>query len=190
MPYSRDQLRAMVISAAMCALGLALPPVFHAAGLGSKFLPMLLPLLLNGFLSPPGWAAAVGFAVPLISTLTMGMPPLYPPVAVVMAVEGATLGGMAALLRRRLPLWPSLVVAIVCGRAVMFAGTWLMASALSLPPAVTAGVALLQGLPGVALQLVTVPVAVRVLRARPGLLFNDAARDAGLVRYTDSGQRG
>jgi len=50
------KLRAMVISAIMAAMGLVLPIAFHAVGLGGKFLPMLLPLLLNGFLVPLPWA--------------------------------------------------------------------------------------------------------------------------------------
>ena len=37
-----NRLRHMVVSAAMTALALALPPVFHLVGLGGKFLPMEL----------------------------------------------------------------------------------------------------------------------------------------------------
>ena len=79
------------------ALGLTLPVVFHAVGLGSKFLPMLLPLLLNGFLSPLGWALFTGAVTPLTSALVTGMPPLYPPVAAVMSVECMVLAGVARL---------------------------------------------------------------------------------------------
>ncbi len=54
-PVHSGPLRWMVLNAVIMALGLTLPMVFHAVGLGSRFLPMLLPLLLNGFLSPLGW---------------------------------------------------------------------------------------------------------------------------------------
>lgn len=166
-----ERLRAMVISAAMGALALVLPVVFHAVGLGSKFLPMLLPLLLNGFLSPPGWAMLTGAIVPWISALATGMPPLYPPVAAVMSLEGAALGLCASLLsHRRVPLWLSVPAAVAAGRGVMFAATWAAAKTFDLPPAFAATAFLVQGLPGVALQLAVVPAAVAAWRRREGPL--------------------
>ena len=86
----------MVLSAAMGALALALPVAFHAAGLGSRFLPMLLPLLVNGYLSRWPWAVATGFCIPWISAFATGMPPLYPPIAAIMSAEGAVLAAAAA----------------------------------------------------------------------------------------------
>jgi len=67
----------MVVSAAMAALALILPIAFHAVGLGSQFLPMLLPLLLNGFLVPLPWALLTGATVPIISSFMTGMPPTH-----------------------------------------------------------------------------------------------------------------
>jgi hypothetical protein len=170
-----ERLRAIVISAAMAALALVLPVVFHATGLGSKFLPMLLPLLLNGFLVPFRWAVGTGLAVPLISALAMGMPPLYPPAAFVLAVEGALLGGVASALYRRGrgSAWPPLVAAIAVGRLSTFALTWAAAQALGLPAVVSASAMIVQGLPGVALQLVVVPLALRGLGRPDGILFSD-----------------
>jgi hypothetical protein len=173
-----DRLRWMVVNAVMMALGLTLPMVFHAVGLGSKFLPMLLPLLLNGFLSPLRWAVFTGAATPLVSAVLTGMPPLYPPVAAVMAVEGVVLSAVAGLLYRaggRRP-WPALVAAVVCDRLTSVGLSWLLAKLLGLPPALSAGAALLQGLPGVALQLVVVPLVLGALSKRRGPLFEDAGR--------------
>jgi hypothetical protein len=167
----QDRLRAMVISAVMAALGLTLPIAFHAAGLGSKFLPMLLPLLLNGFLVPVPWAVLTGALVPLISAVSTGMPPLYPPVAVVMMAEGAVLGGVAALLRRGGRLWLPLIAAIVLGRATAFSLTWALAAIFALPPAMASWAMLIQSAPGVGLQLVVVPLALRMLSKREGPLF-------------------
>jgi len=168
-----DKLRAMIISAAMAALGLTLPVVFHAVGLGSKFLPMLLPLLLNGFLVPLPWAVLTGAAIPLVSALLFGMPPLYPPVAFIMSCEGAILGGIAAAVYRatRPRVWPALLLAIVCGRATSFALTWWFAGKFGLPPGLASLGTLAQGLPGVALQLAVVPIVVRTLSRRKGILF-------------------
>jgi hypothetical protein len=168
------KLRPMVISAAMAALALALPPAFHMVGLGSKFLPLLLPLLLNGFLVPPAWALLAGLITPLISTLATGMPPLYPPVTVAVALEGATLGAVAAAIYRgkRQRLWPALISAVLAGRMMALASGWVLARHFGLPPALASTAMLIQGAPGVLLQLIVVPLVVRSLALRRGILFS------------------
>jgi len=172
-----ERLRLMVVNGMIMALGLTLPVAFHAVGMGSKFLPMLLPLLLNGFLSPFGWAVLMGGATPWISSLLTGMPPLYPPVAAVMSLEGMVLAGVARALyvasRRR--VWPALCAAIICGRLAGFALSWTLARQFGLPPVVSSVAALVQGLPGVALQLAVVPLVLTALSKRKGLLFEDAS---------------
>jgi hypothetical protein len=176
-----NRLRAMVISAVMGALALVLPVAFHAVGLGSKFLPMLLPLLLNGFLVPVRWAVFTGLATPWISALTTGMPPLYPPVVAVVSAEGAVLAGVSSAFygQGKHRLWPALIAAITCGRASAFALMWLLARAFSLPPALASVSSILQGLPGVALQLAVVPAVLRLLSKRKGPLFmGDLEREA------------
>jgi len=169
----RDTLRWMVLNAAMMALGLTLPVAFHAVGLGSKFLPMLLPVLLNGFLSPVGWAVVVGVLTPLISSLATGMPPMFPPVAGVMMVEGAVLAATASIVYRAAGkrIWPALITAILCGRLTSAGLSWVMAAALDLPARLSVAALLIQGLPGVALQLAVIPPVVRNLRARRSPLF-------------------
>jgi hypothetical protein len=179
-PLHDNPLRHMVVAAVVIALGLALPPVFHLAGLGSKFLPMLLPLLLGGFLLPLRWALLAGAVTPWISALLTGMPPLYPPVAALMSVEGAVLGGAAAAVYRRGRgnLWAALAAAVVLGRASAAALSWLAASWFHLPPLLTGVAVILQGLPGTVLQLVLVPLLMRSLAARKGLLFHEPGRQA------------
>lgn len=172
---SRRALRPMVISAAMGALALVLPVVFHSVGLGSRFLPMFLPLLLNGFLVPPRWAALTGFVIPWLSAFATGMPPLYPPIAAVMSAEGATLGLAAAILSRRAPLWISLPATICAGRAVTFLLSRALAAAFDLPPLFASVAILIQGLPGVALQITVIPLALRAIQARGGILISGGA---------------
>jgi hypothetical protein len=168
-----DRLRAMVISAAMAALALVLPAAFHAVGLGNKFLPMLLPLLLNGFLVPLPWAIFTGFAAPLISCLATGMPPLYPPVVLAVALEGAVLGGVASAIYRSRPArrWIALLGAVAAGRIAAVAAAWCLAHAFNLPRGLSVAAVLLQGAPGVALQLVVVPIVLAQLSRRHGTLF-------------------
>ncbi|MCS7315783.1 MAG: hypothetical protein RMI94_10915 [Bryobacterales bacterium] len=175
MPLEPIRLRHLVVNAWIMALGLALPVAFHAAGLGSKFTPMLLPLLLNGFLSPWSWAAFTAGLTPLVSALVTGMPPIYPPVALIMSVEASVLAVTACLLDRatRGKVWLATVVAVASGRTTSLALTWLVAGLFELPRQVSVGASLLGGLPGIALQLTVVPVAAQTIRRRPSLLFRD-----------------
>ncbi len=162
----------MVISAAMGALALALPVAFHAVGLGSRFLPMLLPLLINGYLSRWPWAVATGLLIPWISALATGMPPLFPPIAAIMSLEGAVLAAAAAA-TSRLPLPVSAALAIAAGRATALAATYAAAYWLDLPPGFASLALLVQGLPGVVLQWIVTPLAVAALRRRGGLLIHE-----------------
>jgi hypothetical protein len=167
-------LRAMVVSAMMAALALTLPIAFHAVGLGSHFLPMLLPLLLNGFLVSPGWAVLTALVTPFLSAFATGMPPLYPPMVAVVACEGVTLAGVSSILyaRGKRSLWPALIAAVVAARLAAFASAWALASWFDLPPAFASVAIFVKGLPGVALQLAVVPIVVRQLTRRPGILFS------------------
>lgn len=173
MPEPDASLRSLVVSAMMAALALTLPMAFHAVGLGSSFLPLLLPLLLNGFLVPFRWAVPVAAVVPIASSLATGMPPMYPPIAVVMAAEAAVLAGVAAgvFAVTRPRVWPALAAAIILGRTTMLLLTWQQAGRFGLPPAFSAAAALVQGMPGVILQCAVVPVIVGRLHARRGPLF-------------------
>ena len=51
-PMKTHTLQGMVTSAAMAALGIVVPMAFHAVGLGSKFMPMVLVVMLMDFSLP------------------------------------------------------------------------------------------------------------------------------------------
>lgn len=159
----------------MTALAVVLPMAFHAVGLGSKFLPMLLPLLLNGFLSTWPWAILAAAIAPWLSALLTGMPPIYPPVALVMSCECVVMAGAAAFIypaiRRR--IWPALLAAIVLSRAVDFLLMWLLAPQFHLPGAIAAALSVAGGFPGVILQLVLVPLILKGLERRRSLLLDE-----------------
>jgi hypothetical protein len=167
------RLRALVVSAVMAGLAFTLPMAFHAAGLGSTFLPMLLPLLLNGFLVPPAWAVLTGAMVPAVSGLLTGMPPFYPPIAFIMSAEGAVLAGVAACTFRLTGprVWLPLMSAVVLGRGTTLVLTWQLAGVFGLPATFSAVATLVHGLPGVALQCTVVPLVLRVLFSRRSLLL-------------------
>lgn len=165
----------MVVSAVMAALAIVLPMVFHAVGLGSHFLPMLLPLLLNAFLSSLGWSMLTAALVPWISAFVTGMPPIYPPIAAVMSAEAAlmalTVGILWHLSGKR--VWPTLIAGIFADRMASFLLTWALSSYFHLPAKTIAISAFLHGLPGVLFQLAVIPLVLRGLRHRNSVLFGD-----------------
>jgi hypothetical protein len=163
----------LVVSAMMAALAVTLPIGFHLVGLGSAFSPLLLPLLLNGFLVPPGWAVLTAAAAPLASAVLTGMPPFYPPMVVIVTAEAIVLAGVASGLYRwtRPRVWLPLGAAVTLGRATSLLLTWQLAGAFGLPQAFSATASLVHGLPGAVLQCTVVPAVVHLLSGRRSLLL-------------------
>ncbi len=131
-------LRAISRAAFITALAIAFPTVFHAAKLGSAFLPMYLPILAGAFFLPPGHAAVAGAAAPLLSGLLTGMPPFYPPVALWMAGELAVAGAVVAISNVRFSMRPVLSVAagLLVARLAQAILVFGSASLMDLPPRV------------------------------------------------------
>ncbi len=168
--------RALSLAGLFVALGVLIPIVFHAAGLGSVFLPMFLPLAAAGFYLPLVAALAVGGLTPLVSAIATGMPPLSPPVAQLMALEGLALTGVVGWLggRRHLPAVLALVAGLAASRVVLVLWIIVLVPLLGLPARELSVAALVQGLPGIVLILAVVPLLVR--RVPP------QAQGAGYVR--------
>ena len=166
------QARETAAGAFFLALALTLPMLFHLAGLGKVFLPMLLPILLGGFVLSWRLAALTGFLAPLLSSLLTGMPPMAPPFAPMMMIELAILGLIPALIYRkwRLGLWPALVGGILACRIVSFILHVVLAGCVHIPGITWGLITLISGIPGVVLQVVTVPIVIPLLERRfPGL---------------------
>ena len=144
---------------------------FHWAQLAGRiFSPMHIPVLLAGaFL---GWlpAVIVGALAPVLSFLLIGMPPPY--AVPMMAVELPFYGVVLALLYRnlKLPLILALIIAIGAGRLAFGFSMVFLAPLFGLPYSVKGflTVAFVAGLPGIIIQLIVIPIAVRTLRP----LFN------------------
>jgi len=158
-------LREIVWSALFIALGLTIPVLFHTVGLGAAFLPMFLPILTAGLLLRPVPAGLVGLVTPPLSALLTGMPPLMPPVAFIMAVEGAILGTLSSFLYRRLQwnVFLAATSAVIVQRTVMVLLTMVLAPLFGLPGPLAALGWLVQGLPGVSLLIFAVPFLIRYL---------------------------
>ena len=171
---TRSATRKLVLAALFLALGLLMPFLTgQIPGMGSKLLPMHLPVLICGFVC--GWPTGliVGLIMPVLRSLIFGMPPLFP-TAVVMSFELAAYGFATGWLRRVFPktnasVYLTLILSMLLGRVV-----WGAASLLILGfagrgftwKAFMAG-AFVKALPGIILQLVVIPVVIIALdRAR------------------------
>lgn len=165
--------RTVATAALVCALSVILPQVFHLLGgkpLGNAFLPMHLPVLLGGYLLNPAAAAVCGMLSPILSFLLTGMPPI--PRLFFMILELGAYGFFTSLFAHkcRLPVFLSLPLAMLAGRAVYFLSLVFALNILHLeisgmPSAVAALLsAVTAGIPGIILQLVAVPALLMALR--------------------------
>ena len=170
-PDALSRAREFSLAGLLGALGLMLPVGFHALGWGGKvFLPMHLPIVVAGFLVSPATAISLGVAVPFLSSVLTGMPPLAPPIAPLMALELAAKAGTASLLYRslRAPMCLALPRAIVADWAVLALAVSLAAGFFAIKTGAFhyVLVATVVSVPGTMLQLVTVPLAVLAIERR------------------------
>lgn len=137
--------------------------------IGSMLCPMHIPVILCGFICGAPWGLVVGFIAPLLRSLTMGMPLLFP-TALAMAFELAAYGLVTGIMYRVLPkkkgyIYCSLLIAMVIGRLVwgfvQFMCMGLDTSKFGFA-AFWAG-AVTNALPGIILQVLIIPVLVMVL---------------------------
>jgi riboflavin transporter FmnP len=172
-------MRRMVFSALFVAFGLLLPMVFHAVGLGGPvFLPMHIPVLVGGLVLGPGAGLVIGLITPLLSSMLTGMPPMGSPILLLMTIELAVYGLTAgALMKWRGNLLLSLGGAMLSGRIAMGLAVALVRLAIPFPGTPVAYVtgSVLSSLPGLAIQIVVVPLlAAALLRTPVGLLAREA----------------
>ena len=160
----------MVLAAMFLAMAYVLPFFTgQIPQIGSMLCPMHIPVLLCGFLCGWPWGLAVGFIAPLLRSMILGMPPMFP-TAVCMAFELATYGAMTGIFYKVLPkkkgfIYVSLVTAMVIGRLVwgiaMLTCTGIKGGSFGIK-AFLAG-AITNALPGIVIQLVLVPIVVMLL---------------------------
>lgn len=131
---------------------------------------MHLPVLLAGFLVGPGSGLLVGLLAPVLSHLLTGMPPSY--AVPLMMLELPIYGLLAGLCYRRLRMniYAALLIAMIAGRLMFGLGLFLLGMMVELPygPAAffSAGGPIVAGLPGIAVQLVIIPIIVHAVKRR------------------------
>lgn len=113
----------LVLAGLFLALGLVMPFLTaQIPNLGSRLLPMHIPVLLCGFVCGWRYGLSVGFVVPVLRSMLFGMPPMFPH-AIAMAFELATYGLLAGLFYQLLPkknfsTYLTLILAMIGGRIV------------------------------------------------------------------------
>jgi len=151
------------------AAALLMPVLFHVLHLGHVFMPMYLPLVALGYFARPGPAALTAFVVPLLSAALTGMPPLYPPIAFLMAAELAVMAVLIAAaiqVRPAVNEWVVLVPVLVLGRVLYVGMVYGMARVMDLPAGFVAGASFVSGWPGLMLMIVVIPPLARLARQR------------------------
>jgi len=165
-----NNVRKMVISALMLALCFLLPFLTgQIPSIGSALSPMHIPVFLCGFLCGMPWAPIVGFIAPLLRSVLLGMPPMFP-TGLCMAFELAAYGLVTALLNRRFSgsfgkKYVVLITAMLCGRIVWGLAAWVFysisGSAFTMPMFIAG--AFTNAVPGIICHIAVIPPLVHAM---------------------------
>ena len=162
--------RKLTLSAMFLAIAFVLPFFTgQIQQIGSMLCPMHIPVLLCGFFCGAPWGMMVGFTAPILRSMILGMPPMFP-VALCMAFELGTYGFVAGFLHIRLPkkrwyVYVSLLCSMVLGRVVwgimMFACMGFDTSLFGWTAFISG--AITTAIPGILLQIILIPIIVITL---------------------------
>jgi len=184
-------LRNLTLAAMFLAIGLLLPFLTgQIPQIGMMLLPMHVPVLLCGLICGWRYGAGVGFILPLMRSFLFGMPMMFP-IAVAMAFELAVYGLVIGFLYGRsrwqcvVALYRSLICAMIAGRVVwgvaMVALLGINGGAFSFQMFIAGAV--VNAIPGIALQLVFIPaIMVALNRAGVVLFVRERADEVRLGR--------
>ena len=170
----------LVLSALFLAIAYVMPFLTgQIPEIGSMLCPLHIPVLLCGFICGWHWGLSVGFVAPIFRSLTLGAPIFFPN-ALCMAFELATYGAVAGLMHKILPkkriyIYCSLVVAMIIGRIVWGAVTFVCIGAkggIFTFSAFIAG-AFTNAAPGIIAQIVLIPILVMILENPKKLKIKD-----------------
>ena len=165
--YMTNRTKHLTLSGLFISLGILIPILFHAMGLGSVFLPMFLPIAACGFFLPLTYAMAVGVLTPILSMMVTGMPP--PPILYKMILELGFLAAVTGFLYKKSHL--GIFWLILCGlfaaEVMGLLGSAAIAHIFGLPPELYALVSLVKGIPGMILLLTVLPLAIHKIKSDP-----------------------
>lgn len=165
---NRAEIKKMVVAAALVAIGVFLPTIFHMVGFSYVLSPMHIPVLLCGLICGWKYGLAAGLLTPVLSSLFTGMPPF--PAAVYMPFELAAYGVIGGLLARRTNVVVALVVAMIGGRVVLGIAQFVMFGLLGVAGRSFVMIPFLMSnfvtaWPALVLHIIAVPAIIYALRA-------------------------
>ena len=152
-----------LVSCALCiALGVLLPMAFHVIpNAGSIFLPMHIPVLICGLFCGWPYGLACGIITPFLSSAMM-----LPQMMIELAVYGLVAGlctQYISMKNEMTKLYMSLIIAMLAGRIMNgFVNTCIL-STQGYTLSVFMMASFITCLPGIILQLIVIPVLVRIL---------------------------
>ena len=166
-----EPIRKLTTTALFLALGLVLPLLTgQIRQIGNMLLPMHIPVFLCALICGWQYGAAMAFVLPLLRSVTFGMPPMYP-TAISMAFELGTYALVVGLLYAKSrwqctrALYRCMILAMIAGRLVWGAVQTVLlglgGQSFTLQ-AFLAG-ALLNAIPGILIQLVLIPAVMVAL---------------------------
>ncbi len=167
----KNSTKNLVLAGLFIALGIVLPFITgQIPSIGNMLLPMHIPVLIAGFVLGPKYGLVIGFIVPLLRYMLIGMPPLFP-VGIPMAFELATYGFVTGLLYEKLPkkksnVFVSLIVAMIVGRIVWGIASFIVFNARQTAFTIEmfmAG-AFLNAIPGIIIQIIIIPPIIIALQ--------------------------
>lgn len=157
----------MILAGLFLALAYVMPFLTgQIAEIGSMLCPMHVPVILCGFICGWQWGLAVGFIAPLLRSVILGMPPMFPG-AVCMAFELAAYGTVAGLTYKLLPkkkifIYAALIIAMLIGRIIwggaMFVCMGISGGSFTFNAFILG--AFTNALPGIIIQLAVIPLLV------------------------------
>lgn len=161
----------LVISSLLLAVALLLPFVTgQIPEIGNMLLPMHLPVLLAGFIVGGPSAMAIGAIAPLLRSVLWGMPVLFPK-AISMAFELATYGLVSGIVysnskKDGKSVFIALITAMIAGRVVWGIVSMMLFGVMGkgFTMALFMTEAFVNAVPGIAIQLVVIPVIVSALK--------------------------
>ncbi len=170
----KQPVKYLVLAGLFLALGLIMPFLTaQIPSVGSRLLPMHIPVLLCGFICGWPYGLIVGLITPILRSILFGMPPMFP-TGLAMAFELAAYGFASGLLYGLFPknnpfIYAALIISMVLGRVV-----WGVASIFLFGIINTAFTwkifmtgAFINAIPGIVIQILLIPVIIIALqRAR------------------------
>jgi len=173
-----------LISAAIIALAVVLPQIFHLVlgqtG-GIKFLPMYLPVLIGGCLMGAKWGAAIGMLSPLVSFIITSA--ISEPMPILqrlpfMMLELTVFAVVSGLFSKKISengLWafPAVILSQFAGRGIFIGAAAVFNSIVPFTPAIIWS-QIQTGFIGLAIQAVTVPIIIIIMKK---LMIKDKNND-------------